>query len=404
MFYCCVSPVEAESEPLTACCKRHVFRLCGLALLAGSITAAHAAASHPSHHLASHHLASPHLASHHLAGCADGKCIRTHVVERAQMITGFGQILPTAVLTLRASLTGEIQNTKLALGQKVFAHQIVGYLGGPIIDGQIKQAIIESAQQAARVKAAARAVEIERHTLKDQLSTQTTLLRAEQALDAAKADWARAKAAQKRLQQARVLRAPAAGVVTSIAQTNGSLVQPGKAIAQIEPTEDLRLRARFYPLPAAQQFGSIHPKMPGWFTPVGSTQKIAVEVDSVLPLDAQDGAVPVMLQLAKTPAAPTDAGTWGSNVAGTVELIGDAHKVTPIPTRALVLEHGQWWVLVRKAGQKEDHWQRQAVAIGESHGEMTDVTAGLSADEQVLVDQAYLEFHRHFGLRYQQPD
>lgn len=326
--------------------------------------------------------------------------VLAQAVVRSEAISGLGRVLPAAILTLRVNLAGQIQNSTLALGQVVSADEIVGYLGGVTLNAQIEQAKARLAQETARAKAASREVDIDRDTLKYQLSTRKKLIHAELELGLANADMDSAQSALNTLQQERVLRAPTHGVVTRLEQINGSRVQPGMAIAQIEPIDDLRLRADFYPTQAADVFSQIRSGMRGWFTPLGSSQKVAVQVDSVLPMDAHDGALPVIFRPVITPdATPIPVG-WQPGVMGSVVLNGDSQTVIPIPTRALILERGQWWVLIRKQGG----WHRQAVDIGASHGETTDVIKGLTIGERVLVDQAYLEFHRDFSLRYQQPD
>jgi len=326
--------------------------------------------------------------------------VLAQAVVRSEAISGLGRVLPAAILTLRVNLAGQIQNSTLTLGQIVSADEVVGYLGGVTLNAQIEQAKARLAQEAARAKAASRVVDIDRDTLKYQLSTRKDLIHAELALDLANADMDSAQSALNTLQQERVLRTPTQGVVTRLEQINGSRVQPGMAIAQIEPIDDLRLRADFYPTQAADVFSQIRPGMRGWFTPLGSRQKIAVQVDSILPMDAHDGALPVIFRPVITPdATPIPVG-WQSGVMGSIVLNGNSQTVIPIPTRALILERGQWWVLIRKQGG----WHRQSVEIGTSYGETTDVIKGLSIGERVLVDQAYLEFHRDFSLRYQQPD
>lgn len=340
---------------------------------------------------------------------------------RTETFSGLGQVLPPAMLVLRANLTGQIEHARLSLGQTVKAGEVVGYLGGSALTAQIEQAKARLAAEEVRVKSAAATLALTQKTLKYQISTRATLLQAEQALGLAKAGRDGVQAELTRLEKGRVLRAPASGVVTAIEQLDGSLVQPGAVIARIEPVSGLRLRAEFYPtgMPGTPGTSSalrqIKPGMHGWFMPLGGHRKIAVAVVSVLPLDAQDGALPVVFRPV-TPVPITSGpvtsqsvtsdknapilDAWQSGLMGQVVLQGAKHTVVTVPTQALILEQGQWWVLVRKGAS----WQRQAVDIGESHGETTDVTKGLKPGERVLVDQAYLEFHRDFGLRYQQPD
>ena len=326
--------------------------------------------------------------------------VLTQTVDRQIVISGLGRVLPTVTLALRAQRSGQIQQSRLHLGQIVSASEIVGFLGGAGLDAQIAQASVEWTRAQAEVKAAQRALEIDRKTLAYAQTTQKTLIQGELALKLATANQQRAQSALNALQEERVLRSPTQGVVTQIDQAEGSLVQPGMTIARIEPLKDLQLRATFYPTEAGQATSQIHPGMTGWFQPLGSGQKIAIRVQSLLPLNPQNGALPVILQPVINAASHQIPSEWQSGAMGSIELDANQQTVITIPTRALVLDQGQWWVLVWQEG----HWQRQRVHIGSSHGSSTDIISGLSAGERVRVDQTYLAFHHQFSLRYQQPD
>jgi RND family efflux transporter MFP subunit len=330
----------------------------------------------------------------------DSISVLTQTVDRPTVISGLGRVLPTVTLALRAQRSGQIQQSRLHLGQIVSAREIVGYLGGAGLDAQIARASVEWTRTQAEVKAAQRALEIDRKTLAYAQTTKKTLIQGELALKLAMANQHRAQSALNALQEERVLRSPTQGVVTQIDQAEGSLVQPGMTIARIEPLNGLQLRATFYPAEAGQATSQIHPGMTGWFKPLGSGQKIAIRVQSLLPLDPQNGALPVILQPVIHATSHQMPRGWQSGAMGSIELDANQQTVIPIPTRALVLDQGQWWVLVWQEG----HWQRQRVHIGSSHGSSTDIISGLSAGERVRVDQTYLAFHHQFSLRYQQPD
>ena len=75
-------------------------------------------------------------------------------------------------------------------------------------------------------------------------------------------------------------------------------------------------------------------------------------------------------------------------------------SLVSVPTRALVLDQGQWWVLVHSS--TGDH--RQAVVPGPARGWRTFIERGLEPGVQVVVENAYLEFHLGISKNYQPPD
>lgn len=330
----------------------------------------------------------------------DSISVITKTVDRQTVISGLGRVLPTAMLALRAQRSGKIQHSPIRLGQIVSANEAIGSLGGVALDARVVQARDQLTQAQASVKTAKREIEIDRKTLSYALSTKKTLLQGELALKTAIADQKSAQTALNALLAERVLRSPVQGVITQINQADGSFVQSGMTIAQIEPLNDLHLRATIYPTHADNKISQILPGMTGWFKPLGTDQKIAIRVQSILPLNPQNGALPVILQPVLNAASHQMPRGWQSGAMGTIKLDANKRTVIRVPTRALVLDQGHWWVLVWKDG----HWQRQRVHIGDSYGSSTDITSGLSVGERVRVDQAYLAFHHQFSLRYQQPD
>jgi hypothetical protein len=98
--------------------------------------------------------------------------------------------------------------------------------------------------------------------------------------------------------------------------------------------------------------------------------------------------------------ATTSAPRWSGGEAGEVIVAGDPQTAVAVPTAALILDQGRWWVLVQTA----DGLRRQAVEPGPSRGEQTLILHGLTAGDAVVVCDAYLLFHRDFRQRYTPPD
>jgi hypothetical protein len=71
-----------------------------------------------------------------------------------------------------------------------------------------------------------------------------------------------------------------------------------------------------------------------------------------------------------------------------------------VPTRALILDQGTWWLLVHTP----QGIRRQAVVPGPSRGESTLIEKGLHPGAEIVVDNAYLLFHRDFSKSFQAPD
>jgi hypothetical protein len=89
-----------------------------------------------------------------------------------------------------------------------------------------------------------------------------------------------------------------------------------------------------------------------------------------------------------------------SGERGTVTLTGATRSLIAVPTRALVLDRARWWLLLRTP----KGLQRRAVVPGATRRWETFIEQGLSPGEQVVVQNAYLEFHRDISERYRPPD
>ncbi len=170
----------------------------------------------------------------------------------------------------------------------------------------------------------------------------------------------------------------------------GERVQPGETILTLLPTQALWLRAAFYGIDANR----IRVGMSGAFAPAGGGATIPVKVRAIVGAFRPDGGRTVNL------VAADPAPGWLDGEAGTVTI--DVGTVTgvAVPTRALILDQAQWWIVVHTT--KGDEPRR--VTPGPRSGAQTLIEHGLAPGTAVVVANAYLEFHRGISAHYQPPD
>ncbi|NII11182.1 HlyD family efflux transporter periplasmic adaptor subunit [Oleiagrimonas sp. C23AA] len=190
-----------------------------------------------------------------------------------------------------------------------------------------------------------------------------------------------------------VLRAPVAGSVVEIPVAAGERVHTGQTIAVVQPNNGLWLTADYY----GPQVRAIHPGMHGRFTPADGSADVPVRVVSVGPALQDGGGWPVRMRAA---AASGPQAGWINGEAGTVTLNGPHVAMIVVPTRALILDHARWWVMVHTS-----HGDRpRSVTPGRSAGAMTLIKKGLRAGEKVVVSHAYELYHQHVAGQYTPPD
>ncbi len=269
----------------------------------------------------------------------------------------YGRVVPLALARLRAAEPGVIAGLDAVPGQAVAAGAVLGRLTGPEIAARLARRGGAVASAAAQLQAAERSLAAERE--------------------------------QRAAQSGAVLRAPESGAVLVLAAANGERVARGQTVLTIVPAHRLWLKAIYYGTAA----GKIHRGMSGYFTPADGSAPIAVEVVSVLPIARPAGGRPIGLK-------PRAAVRLLAGEAGTVTLDGAPLSGVAVPTRALILDRGRWWVLVHTIQGDE----RRAVAPGPSFGDWTLITHGLPVGTAVVVTDAYLKFHRDVARRYQPPD
>ena len=311
-------------------------------------------------------------------------------VVSARRLTAYARVAPRVLIRLAAAQDGVLSGLGVFPGASVTAGGVLAHLVGAQIDARLatRRAAVDGAQAALRTARKLLAVGQQTHRLR--LATEADLFRAEAAVDAARARLERATAALNAARAQTTLRAPATGVVTVVRAANGEQVAARQTLLVIQPAHQLWLQARYHGAEAA----AFHLGLQGRFLPDDGGAPVPVRVVSVLPALGSDGGRPVRLA-----AIAADPG-WTAGAFGRVVLDGPRRTRLVVPTWALILDQGQWWVLVHTA--RGD--RRQQVVPGARDGAETVITHGLSAGDVVVVGNAYLRFHRGVAHSYQPPD
>lgn len=310
----------------------------------------------------------------------------------------YAQVRPITVVAVRAVAPGTVAAVRVEPGSPVTAGEPLASLAGPEIQAFLvsRQGAVRSARM--RLTAAARALAAEKRQLAAQLSTRQSVAGAQSAVAAAAAGLQTAQAQLRVAQDSIALRAPSAGTVIAVNAGSGERVVPGQAVLTLQPSGSLWLEAAYY----GPQAAAIRVGMQGRFEPTADGAPVAVRVASVLAAMGTDGGEKVGL-VATGPESgtrPALAAPWLDGEWGTVTVVGPAQPMIAVPSAAVIIDRAKWWVLVRTpAGDRP-----QPVVPGPTRGWSTFIEKGLEPGQQVVVQNAYLEFHRGIGQHYTPAD
>ncbi len=291
-------------------------------------------------------------------------------VPQTPRLSGFAATRPGTSVNLTAVQTGTIVTLAAAPGMTVRAGQVVAQLGGAELAATLTQAQGNDAAAAAVLGA-------ERAKLADHLSTAALVAQAQANFDAAHVALAAAR-------QALQVRSPVDGQVQSVSAAPGDFVRAGQAIAVVQPAYGTWVKAILY--------GGGDALLPGQaaqFIPADGAQAVPVTLRGPLGTQGDGGLI-----LAFSGAGLT------AGVAGTLNVTLSPRPALLVPNEALVLDNGQWWVMVHDA--EGDHATR--VRPGATEGGETVILSGLTAGQQVDVADAALLYHRGIAALYQPPD
>jgi RND family efflux transporter MFP subunit len=322
------------------------------------------------------------------AGDGDAVAVQLHAVT--PHLVAYAQVEPISVLPVDAAETGVVDGRSVLPGMHVRAGQELAHLTGPGIRTLLMQSDADVRSARSQLDAAQKTLAILREQLPSHLTTRQAVQQAEAAEAQAQTALDNAQSRLSSVRQLTALVAPAGGIVLALNSTNGQLVSAGQPVVTLQPDNDLWLRADYY----GAELNSIRTGMTGRFAPAEGGAPVAVRVASIPGVMAVGGGESIAL-------IPVGAKvTWISGETGTVTLDLPPRKLVAVPTRALVLNQGKWWVMVHTA--KGD--RPQEVAPGPVQGWDTFIESGLAPGAQVIVNNAYLLFHASIAEQFQIPD
>ena len=318
--------------------------------------------------------------------------IAVHAQSVPLTLSAYGQVEPIATVRLRAVDEGTLSDLHVVPGSTVRAGESLARLTGP----RMRALLVARAQQLhaaqARVLAAGHALAIVHQQFNAQLATRQALDAAQSELTSAQAAARTAAAALQEVQSLRTVRAPVAGTILAVQAANGEQIRAGQAIGTLQPAGRLWIRAHVYGADVAR----LRVGMTGRFKPSGDGMAVAVKVTAISPALASDGGTRIGL----LPTTPNPPLWWVNGQWGSLVLEGPARRMALVPTQALILDRGHWWVLVHTpAGD-----QPRQVVPGPAQGWWTAISSGLSAGQQVVVTDAFLDYHRGIASHYTPPD
>lgn len=321
---------------------------------------------------------------------ADTNFVTVQAQSLTNQFVAYAQVEPVAVLPVRAATAGVIGGLNLLPGTAVRAGAELAHLQGPEIDAMLSQARAAMTSARARLDAAEKLLNVQRQQLAAHLGTHQAVYQAESALAEAHSAL---DAAQAQLQADRRMTnvtASVDGTVLAVNAADGERLAAGQTVLTLQPAEGLWLKAEFYGADA----GAIRVGMTGEFTVAGGGKSVGVRVRRVFAAQSSDGGRSAGL------IATNSTPGWFNGESGRVTLNGPVHSLPAVPTRALILDRGKWWVLLHT--DQGNH--AQTVVPGPTRGWQTFIEHGLQPGAQVVVENAYLEFHESIAQHYQPPD
>jgi RND family efflux transporter MFP subunit len=317
-----------------------------------------------------------------------------YVTVRTATVTprldAYGQVEPIATLPVNAAEEGTVAGISIVPGMHVRAGQELAHLSGPAIQTAVQQGEADVRSTQAQLSAAQKTLAIEQEQLPSHLSTRATVQQAESAVAQAQTSFDNAQSHLQAVRQMMTISAPANATVLAINASDGQLVSVGQPVVTLQTTTGLWLQASYY----GADLSSIRVGMTGVFSPANGSAPIPIRVRAISgAMTAGEGE---MLGLAPVNSAVQ----WVTGEFGTVTLNLPARRLVAVPTRSLVLDQGKWWVLVHTSqGDRQ-----QQVVPGPAQGWNTFLQSGVSTGSQIVVEDAYLQFHRGISNTYQPPD
>jgi RND family efflux transporter MFP subunit len=283
-------------------------------------------------------------------------------------------------------------------GAHVKAGDLIARLTGAARDAAINRAEADVDRAQANLKLS--------HDLQDGLNqtpaglvTASQRQSADNGLKTSTIDLDAARSAMELLVAAGEIRAPLDGTITAVLTSEGQQVAPDAPVVRLQAATAMWLEASYWGEDAA----NLAIGMRGRFTPADGSAPVDVKLARIVSPVRADGSTVVACE---AQPAGQDAASRPSftslrmGQAGTLVLLEESQSVIEVPTSALIMSAGQWWVVVRT----HDGEKPQQVEPGVEDGLQTIIRRGIAAGDSIVVSDAYLHFHRDFARQYQQPD
>lgn len=304
----------------------------------------------------------------------------------------FARVVSSSPTHVTAGLNGRLVDLKVKPGDTVSAGQEIARIAGPAVQARIQAANHRVQRDRARVRSASSLLRIARREQHRQLATQGDLLQAEARLSEARSDLAIDRAERMGLASGSRLNAPFAGTVTALRAAGGDYVTAGQVLIELAPSTGLRLSARVY----GNDARLIEPGRTGHFQDDDGAGIVPVKVISKAP----DPKSPGVRRLYLAPLSPSQPAPWSLGDSGTLTLDAQAPALPSVPTAALIMDRGHWWVMLKTpSGARAVRVTPVARANGRAW-----ISQGLYAGQRVQLGGAYQDFHRDFAKHYANPD
>lgn len=305
------------------------------------------------------------------------------------LLDAYAQVEPIAVLSVSAGQTGVVAGLKVVPGMHVRAGQELAHLNGPEIDSMLSQSrsTLDGAQK--QLLTSEKVLATQQQQLASQLTTRQVVSQAEGSVAQSRTAVENAQFRLNAVRQLITLSSPSDAIVLALNSTDGSLVTVGQPILTLQPNNRLWLKATYY----GTDLDAIHVGMTGRFVPTDGSAPVPIKVSAVFGALSADGGASIAM-------VPTIAKTnWLNGQFGRVSLNAPQHSLVAVPTRALILDQGKWWVMLHTPQGNRP----QEVVPGSSEGWDTFIEQGLQPGAEVVVENAYLLFHQGISQRYQIP-
>ncbi len=324
------------------------------------------------------------------AQSSDKDWVRVQLQSLTPHLEAYGQVEPISLLPINAAQAGVVADLHVLPGMSVHAGQLLAHLTGPSLHSLQMQSEADLRNAQSQLGTAQKTLAIQQQQLQAHLSTREAVHQAESSIAQAQAAVDNAQSRLAALRGMATLSAPTDAMVLALNSANGESVNMGQTIVTLQPSRSLWVRASFFGADMqAVRFG-----MTGRFQAADGAPPAAVKVAAVFgSVTAGSGESVAVVPLHLQPH-------WLNGEAGTVTLDAPQRRLVAVPTRALIVHQGRWWVMVHTP--QGDH--PQAVVPGPAEGWNTFIESGLTPGARVVVNNAYLLFHSSIAEQYQIPD